>query len=73
VVKNLFCYIEDDTEIRGQMSKEDERTCINLLKSMELEGYNHEMEIEEIDSEVVEQETLGLPEEWIYSCIEGYG
>lgn len=47
------------------MSKSDEVTCINLLKAMEL-GME-ETEVEE-DYILMEQETINLPEEWIYSC-----
>jgi len=74
VVRNLFCYLEEDPKIRGHMSDADEMTCINLLKAMELEEYNNGMEVEVLDNEVVEQamvaqEGLSLPEERTYSCM----
>lgn len=75
VVRNLFCYLEEDPEIRGQISDVDEMDCLNLLKAMELEEYNNGMDADILDSEVVdqdlvEQETLSLPEEWTYSCLD---
>jgi hypothetical protein len=44
--------------------------CISLLKAMELEDLNTELEMEEIENGEMEQDTLGLPEEWMHCCMD---
>jgi hypothetical protein len=58
---------------KGQISETDELTCITLLKAMELEEYNGGVEVEELEGEMVDQETLNLPEEWIYNMTQTDG
>lgn len=37
---------------------------------MELGYFNGDLEVEEAGSEMSEQDSLNLPEEWVYSCKE---
>lgn len=54
------------------MSEVEELSCISLLKAMELEDYNNDMEFEEEVEEMEDQGSLNLPEEWVYSCREQF-
>lgn len=69
-VRNLLCCLADDPEIREQISESDEVSCVNLLKAMELGEHWDGMEVEKEVMEGTGDETLNLPEEWIYSCME---